>query len=148
MNPYFFLSLSFICFWATNHSVLAQKHSSTSPSIAIPESIARDIYGPGKHKAELTCYALINNMVQNQGQAVPICNEAVLTCIRHGLIQQMVHILSQSHDHKASFKLENLKEALVFSTHDAQYKLAGCAVGIAMSGASAVSTSLSEITGY
>ncbi len=147
MNPYFFLSLSFLGFCVPNLPALASDHPSTSPSIAIPESIAKDIYGPGKHEAVLTCYALVNNMVQNQGQAIPICNEATISCIRHGLIQQMIH--SQlAHDKRSVFNIEQLTKILTFSTQETRYRLAGCAVGIAVSGAAAVSTSLSEVTGF
>ena len=144
MTPYLLVSFVFVYFYAANCLALEPKHSSTSPSIDIPKSMAQDIYGLGVHKPVLTCHAVVNNMLQNQGQATPICNDAVLSCLRHGLIQQMVH--AQSQDKKTGFNLVQLKEALDVSTKVTQYRLVGCAVAIAMSGASAVSTSLDELT--
>ena len=41
MNPYFFLSLSFLGFCVPNLPALASDHPSTSPSIAIPGVLLR-----------------------------------------------------------------------------------------------------------
>jgi len=148
VNSCLLLNLIFVWFCAENHAALAKKQSSNSPAIAIPQNIAEAIYGLGNHKPVLSCHAMVNNMLQNQGQATPICNDAVLSCLRHGLIQQMIFSLSQPSNKKTGFNISELKEALALSTKITQYRLVGCAVAIAMSGANAVSTSLGELTNF
>ena len=145
-NFYLLVSFIFVWFCAADCSALEQRHPSNSPSVAIPKRMAQDIYGLGVHKPILSCHALVNNMLQDQGQATPLCNDAVLSCLRHGLLQQMIFSQSQASNANAGFDPAELKEALAFSTKDTQYRLVSCAVAIAMSGADAVSSSLGELT--
>lgn len=124
MKPYFFLIA--LCFLLGSQLAFSQENMPKQnlsplayPAIALSKELAEQIF-VGKKSKYLNCPAFFESTIQfTNSYANAVCDEAVIACLRYGLLVQKMKTTTGK-------LLEELKKTLVLEKVEVKMKLRGC----------------------